>query len=989
MKKLRCPVLELAFVGLFAIQGFAQTNSTPSANSDEDVLQLSPFVIEAEEDAGWVAKKSLSGSRMKVGLDDLSLPLDIITPELMEDFNILQQEDLFNIVSNMEDRNDNFLSGVYESGASFSIRGFVGVRTQRNFMESGMTFDRYNSTRVVASKGPNAILYGSGAGGGSISFFTKRFMLGSRDRTDIRLSGDSNGSWRGEINVNKGLIENKLGINFSAFTDNKRFFIKPSLEDRSGQYGSVTFKPFENTLINASYETRTEHVFRPASDYTTLIDYFSTWDNYGNPGVNGPLTSNTGNLLYPDGATGRTDVRNFGLARQSAALYTIFDGQIIDFRNTGVTDIPPTAKAPAGQRSMPVTNWPKDVGPTGLNGGAEVRTEAMDLNIEQKINEDFYLTAAIGKTDNARDQFQHRIRQLRKDPNVLLPGGSPNPHYGDYYLDLGNVNYFDRSYDTETVTLMAAYELDLERDFHKWAGKHNFAYMWQKQTALNTNIRQTMLLVSSPDPSYSLTNVNDAAGRLNPREYIEWGGYMSDYRYVRTEGFEQDGYRWEKQDGVGGSGWSSIETTSNMFVMQSSWLKNRINTSLGYRPESVDQYVVNFANNPAMQNRQTAYEHYTKAQSEDPTYVKVLTDEVRPSSLPSVPWESVKGISKNLGVVLKITPNIALTANKSQNISGSAGRNGIFGRALPNSNGRSQDYGIRFNLFDNKIRLEYTNYETKVVNSITQASGGSIRAPYLQAQDIWETMHSQGLVQTNVFLDGENWDTRDFVATGHEVMITGDPIRNLNLRLSVTKNEKVASNLGGTFMPWWNENQAAMQAFTVANPDAINPIDTDSTPDPMSFQWSEAQRFLALRADLEGREEINVPIYAAKLVAKYRFTEGFLRGHEMGTNVAWRGKMKSNYFRQADGTSDYENPFYTTDTTFVNLFWNYSKKLEFAGKPVTWKLQLNVNNAFNNYTSIARNFFNTVNGDLNSEVIRTGIRRTDPRVYSLTNTFSF
>lgn len=114
-----------------------------------------------------------------------------------------------------------------------------------------------------------------------------------------------------------------------------------------------------------------------------------------------------------------------------------------------------------------------------------------------------------------------------------------------------------------------------------------------------------------------------------------------------------------------------------------------------------------------------------------------------------------------------------------------------------------------------------------------------------------------------------------------------------------------------------------------------------------------------------------------------------MKGHETGTNVAWRGKQKSNYFRRADDSSDFNDPFYTASTTVVNVFWNYSKRLKFTGKPITWKVQLNINNVLNNDVTLKTNFFNKVDGDKNSPVVNTGLRRFDQRLFSVTNSFSF
>ncbi|MDQ8183457.1 hypothetical protein [Pelagicoccus sp. SDUM812005] len=956
---------------------------------------------------------------MKISLDDVTVPLDVITPEMMEDFNITEQEELFDIVSNMESRDDSFLSGVYESGASYKIRGFVGVKSLRNFAASNMTFDSYNSTRFIASKGPNAILFGSGPGGGSVSFFTKRYNLGSKDSTNISVSADSFGSMRYQVTGSKTLIEDTLGIFYGAFDDTKKYYERPSYQARNGIYLSATYRPLENTVITGSYESRAEDVFRPASHYGTLIDYYSRWDELGSPVTrevddnnrnttlyfpNGTVLSD-GTVVEPGGSLSGQPLRNWGMEMYSNLAtindvrnqpnyrFTLADGQVMDMRGSAWTDRTRDTALTDGQRNFLVDAWPKDLNPTGLNGGAEVDTEAIDLNIEQKLRDDLYLMLAYGKTENKRVQYQHRHRQLYRDPNYYLQDGvTLNPHVGEFYVENTNYNFLDRTNESETYTATLAYELDLE-ERNKYLGKHNFAVMHSNEVVSNINVRQSMLMTETPDGSLPLTDVDLGTHRLYTRTYL--GHDLSaltaddmpeDLRYIhRTGVFSADGYTWELFDGVGSTGASSIDTTSNMFVAQSNFFRSRLITSFGYRAEEVEQYVVNFGQNPAMQDRYTMFEHYTKEDAETEGFTPVLTDDIVPTSFPSTPWDVVDGVSRNVGAVFKLTPDIALVANAASNISGSPNRTGVFGQVMPNSEGESEDYGLRFNLFENKLRVEYTRYNTATTNQALQSSRMGIKDG--DAENILKMMIQSGMPVTNVFEFGEGWDLRDFRSRGHEVTLSGSPVDGLSLRLAVSYNEQVATNIASVWMGWINENLDSLAAFVAANPNALNNESESTTTAAEHFQ--NILDGLATREGQEGIPNFNAPLWTAKGLAKYRFRDGALRGHETGVNIAWRGKQKSNFFRNTDGSYDYDRPFYTDDTTNVNFFWNYSKKIKIAERDVKWKVQLNVNNLFNSQNYTDRNFFYAIRGDETSELLSNAVNIKEPRRISLTNTFSF
>ncbi len=76
------------------------------------------------------------------------------------------------------------------------------------------------------------------------------------------------------------------------------------------------------------------------------------------------------------------------------------------------------------------------------------------------------------------------------------------------------------------------------------------------------------------------------------------------------------------------------------------------------------------------------------------------------------------------------------------------------------------------------------------------------------------------------------------------------------------------------------------------------------------------------------------------------------------------------------------------DTTFVNVFWNYSKKIKLGGNDANWKIQFNVDNLFDSYGEMLRSPRN-VNPEEGSEVAYWGYKYNRGRQYKLTNSISF
>ncbi len=989
----------VAPLAVFAQSVTAKTDPS-SASKAGEVIELSPFTVSATSDSGWQAKESVVGSRLRLPLEDVSIPMDVITPEILSDFNITRQEDMFDIVSNMETRGDFFLSAVYESGASYSIRGFVGVTSLRNFLKGNLSFDSFNSTSFVASKGPNAILFGAGPGGGSISYFTKRYEMGAKDQATVKLSADGFGSVRGEANFTRTLIKNKLGIFAAAFNDHKKFELHPAYEDRNGYYVTIGYRPFKGTLINASYETRSEHAYRGGSNITTIIDNYSAWSQAGSPATlttglgtvaRGVGYSNTQfDLRYPNGATlSKQALGTFGMTSFTASTPRVIDGVLVDLAGSSAsTTFAANTAALANQRNFPAYIWPTDVGPTGLNGGAEVWGRAIDFSIEQKVTDDFYLLLAAGDINSSRLLLPNRVRALNIETNYYLPNRTLNPHFGQYYLE-NSPNTIDNTKDTKTVTLTAAYELNLEKHgrFLQYLGKHNFAAMYSYVSELTNQVRQAMRMVKTPTDSNHAPNAL-ATEALTFREYVDpaKGQTLSDTRYVLRDGYEASGYRWELVDGIGGPAWSKVNNDSYMAVLQSSWLKNRIITNYGHRREDVTQYQLNSFVNPAMGGRSTFYKPYTKAQAGDVALLKTLeTNDLRPTVLPTDPWQTFQGVAKNAGLIVKVTPNIAFVGNKSNNVSPSVGRVGVFGVPLATAIGESKDYGLRFNLFQKRLRVEYTRYTTAVANQELQTSSLSIPAD--QANDLWQMMIQAGVKTVNVFQDYATWDNRDFVSKGHEITISGSPVRGLSARIAVSYNQQTASNLGSSFMPWWRENLAGIEAFVTSHPNATNLLNPTSLNATTTL--SNAKNSLLSRDQKDGLANINAALWAVKALFKYSFTDGWLKGQDAGVNFAWRSPMVTSYFLNPDGTNNLDHPYHTSATFFTHVFWNYTRNLNFGGRSVRWRAQVNVNNLFDDYKFVKRNIFNIDRNNFNSPTVSTGLTAYPGRSIAISNTFSF
>lgn len=137
---------------------------------EEDVFDLSAFTVNAASDEGYRAVNSVGGTRFRVPLKEISLPIQIMTQELMEDTVSYTVADAIQYAASVRHSG----SSTNDFNEEFSIRGFEASFNLRNgFRVNGVT-DTANISHIEVIKGPSSVLYGAAEPGGLLNFNTKR-----------------------------------------------------------------------------------------------------------------------------------------------------------------------------------------------------------------------------------------------------------------------------------------------------------------------------------------------------------------------------------------------------------------------------------------------------------------------------------------------------------------------------------------------------------------------------------------------------------------------------------------------------------------------------------------------------------------------------------------------------------------------------------------------------------------------------------------------
>lgn len=276
----------------------------------DDTVQLSPFEVR-EANKGYYATSTMSGTRLNTKLEDLASSISVVTKQQMQDFALLDINDIFNYEASTEgtgnytafevDRNGMVSDQIQSNpqGAN-RIRGIGAANLSlNNFATSGrMPIDPSMIDSVEISRGPNSNIFGLGEGSGTVNLVgaTANF---NRASSSIEGRLDDRGGWRTSLDLNRPLIRGKLGLRVTGVQQHIGYFLKPSGFDEKRFNAMVRAQPFRSTSIRASFQSYRGSGTRPNS--MTPRDNISWWKSIGSPmwdpiGVTDP--ANAANQLY-------------------------------------------------------------------------------------------------------------------------------------------------------------------------------------------------------------------------------------------------------------------------------------------------------------------------------------------------------------------------------------------------------------------------------------------------------------------------------------------------------------------------------------------------------------------------------------------------------------------------------------------------------------------------------------------------------------------
>ncbi|MBD5781619.1 TonB-dependent receptor plug domain-containing protein [Pelagicoccus sp. NFK12] len=314
---------KLRKLGKYILPPFVAASSLVAQdNEDSDVFELSPFTVDAGDEAGYRATSTLAGSRLNMRLKDVGSAISVMTKELMNDVGATDAGTLLSYGLNTEVASGdqgNFSNSIRSNGSYSSqetrrnpqsgqrIRGLAEATLTRDYFLTDIPFDGYNTESVTISRGPNSLLFGIGSPGGVINNAIKSASIGS-DFGELGIRLGERGSYRTTIDYNKTLLEDRLAVRVSLLEGDTQFQQRPAYEEVSRRFVALNATLAKNEgvawlgAINLRASVEDGLIMGTPPDNIPMLDGVSSW--FG-------LPDNLDDILEMTGAAPRPYVANY------------------------------------------------------------------------------------------------------------------------------------------------------------------------------------------------------------------------------------------------------------------------------------------------------------------------------------------------------------------------------------------------------------------------------------------------------------------------------------------------------------------------------------------------------------------------------------------------------------------------------------------------------------------------------------------------------
>lgn len=929
-----CPLLPFLSGLVLPMPGAAQTAPTPRpsattaapipgslAVSNEEVVELTPFVVDTTRDRGYQAENTLSGSRLNSSLSDTPASVSVFTKEFLQDVGLTELNELVeysvSATLNFSETGPATNANAYVNATALvrkiDIRGIPSSQGL-DYFPSITPDDSYRIGRYDESRGPNGILFGISDVGGLINQTSKRAQA-HRNSAMVRYSFGSEDRNRVEFEANRVLIPQKLAVLVAAVDQENGGWQLHDFQDRERIFGAVAFRPTPKISVQLMGETGREHraVVVP---FTPGDEVLAWYDNRQALGVGAvtfaPLNANPTAAQQRVGVTTRNaNLTGAGIRR---VTFIDHDGTVFNAAGTYLTGSynNPAVRHPDGSPGVSGTalriNDPSLV-PYEVNAGGPgmFRDQGLKnytITADWEVAKRLFVNLARNYQDTkAKVYFVNASAPfLYGDPNTTIGVRGPqNPQAGQLYFDANwKLDYHDATHENTRLSL--SYEIDAGR-----FGSHRIAAMGARVEETDLRLGTWLSLAGAPFNA-NAENINN---RLTTRRYVTEGNPASftigDWRNVPSQ-VTLDGVAYDVawiNQGAGNQNTLAEQKVNTMLVVaQSHFFKRRLVTTFGYRED--DATITSFGHSVHPTLRMDVID-------KDPA--KAVVNETR-------------GITRTQGVVFHAFRNVSLLANASTSLALPDFRRRVlpYSQVADPAKGRGEDFGMSVSLWDRKIVGKAVYYTTTEKGS-SAAGQGVFANTNSRVVDAFSTV----LVGAGRPFTQAEWNTRaavlnpdvsgtlfDMESEGYEFSATANPTPNWRVTLGYSYTDRMQTNsFVRDVLPWYGlrRDGKLIQQAVRQNPDGTFTVDPNAFESSGALaSWLELSRLhpeanLSTLVTQNGRtvaqelfdmiEAMNTDIreneqrwglrpHRANVFTAYDFTRGPLKGLTMGGGYRWR-----------------------------------------------------------------------------------------------------
>ena len=542
-----------------------------------DVVALSPFEVSAENEKGYYAANTLSGTRINSKLEDLGASITVVTKQQMQDFAMLDINDVFLYEASTEgtgNYTDVFIdrNGVAQDNVARDpnnanrVRGIGAANQAFGNFQTSVPIDSAMIDGLEISRGPNSNIWGLGNGSGTVNAIPSAANL-QRTSSRLELRTDDLGGLRTVLDLNRPLIKDKLALRGMAIYQEDQYQRKPSFSRINRYAGMVTYRPFKSTTLRGAFEHYENYARRPNAILPR--DGLSYWQRSGRPTWNAstwtltrngvrtvvPYATSVGpeNALLGEGvASAGSDLARSIIFVDRGAMDLWTTGYISginangiptpDFHpNTGhqrfIETAPPPRVGPLAPTSVSITdrsvydwsevniaaaNWSQDK----INS-YQLQLEHFFLNTPRHV-----LAMQLGwRREETRRQTRSFIGTSGESPMIvymdvteILPDGRPNPYFLRPYVDALEPSSSRSSPVRDEYKNQVAYKLNLARENNwlRWLGDHAFSGYHEYKRTLNMSYPFRDVIVSDHPwlPAGGARASGATVARANYRYYL-------------------------------------------------------------------------------------------------------------------------------------------------------------------------------------------------------------------------------------------------------------------------------------------------------------------------------------------------------------------------------------------------------------------------------------------------------------------------------------